>query len=224
MTDTAVIWKGSDDLEMFLRPIEELKPHTENPRRGDVQVVKTSLERFGQQKPVITDRDDHDLIVAGHHLYYAARSLGWTHVAAIEMWSQAQEGERYLLIDNATSDNSSYDQEVLLEMLDEQDEADLPATGFTAVERDQLRAEVEEMRRARAEFESGRDDTGPTPEPAGEPAIRNLLLKDLDDETFEHMATHLKVLQREWGIIGNSELVAEAVRREVLRLRDGEAT
>lgn len=217
----AVIWKGADEFEAFLRPLEELKPHAENPRRGDVQLVKESLRLFGQQKPVITDRDDHDLIVAGHHLYHAARSLGWTHVAAIELWSEAQDGDRYLLIDNATSDNSTYDQEVLLGML--KAEEDLPATGFTADEREQLRVEVEEMRRARAEFEAGRDtDTRPAPDPTGEPAIRNLLLRDLDDAAFEHMATHLKVLQREWGIIGNSELVAEAVRREVLRLREGE--
>lgn len=215
-------WRGAGDLETFLRPLEELKPHPENPRRGDVAIVKTSLERFGQQKPVITDRDDHDLIVAGNHTYFAARSLGWTHLAAVELWTEAQEGERYMLIDNRTSDSSSYDRETLLQMLDEQPEEDILATGFTVAEREKLRKEVEEERKARAEFEAGRDRDEPEPPTPAPVTVRNLLLKDLDDQAFEHLATHLKVLQREWGIVGNSECVAEAARREVLRLREAE--
>lgn len=215
-------WKGASDLKPFLRPLDELKPNPENPRRGDVEIVKASLERFGQQKPAITDRDDHDLIVAGHHLYYAARSLGWTHIAAIEMWSEAEAGERYMLIDNRTSDNSSYDRDVLLEMLEEQPDDDILATGFTLEDRARLRQEVEAERAARAEFQAGHDDEperGPQTAPV---TVRNLLLKDLDDQAFEHLATHLKVLQREWGIVGNSETVAEACRREVQRLRETE--
>jgi ParB-like chromosome segregation protein Spo0J len=216
-------WHGANDLETFLRPLEELRPHPENPRRGDVEIVKTSLERFGQQKPVITDRDDHDLIVAGNHTFFAARSLGWTHIAAIEMWAEAEEGERYMLIDNRTSDSSTYDREVLLRMLDEQPDEDILATGFTVEERERLRQEVEEERRARSEFEAGRDSDEPEQSRPAPVTVRNLLLKDLDDPAFEKLSTHLKVLQREWGIVGNSEVVAEAARREVLRLREADA-
>lgn len=214
-------WQGADDIRIFLRPLEQLQPHPENPRRGDVEIVRISLERFGQQKPVITDRDNHDLIVAGNHTYFAARSLGWTHIAAVELWAEAHEGERYMLIDNRTSDGSTYDRETLLEMLDEQPDEDIMATGFTFEERERLRQEIEEERRARAEFEAGHDEE-PTRPPTDPVTVRNLLLKDLDDAAFQHVQTHLKVLQREWGIVGNSECVAEAVRREVLRLREGE--
>lgn len=212
---TEIVWDGPEELRAFLRPIGDVRPHAQNPRRGDIAIVRTSLQAFGQQKPIITDRDDHDLIVAGNHTYLAARSVGWTHVAVIEMWEGADEGARYLLMDNRTSDSSSYDRQELLALLDAYHSNDLEATGYTEAEREQLRQELAEERQAAAEFAAGQQEEEPQPVPGTE--VRNLLVK-LDPEPFEKFATKLQVLKREWGIVGNSEVVAEAVRREALRL------
>lgn len=217
---TVDTWKGAPELRAFLRPIEELQPHPENPRRGDVALVRESLNQFGQLKPIITDRDNVDVIVAGNHTWHAARSLGWTHVAAIEMWSEAFEGERYLLMDNRTSDNSSYDREELLALLNQYEGDQLERTGFTPEERELLRMELEEERRQLAEFQAGHDGAGEPARPQEDTIVRNLLIAIDDQATFEQFGTHLKVLQREWGIVGNSECIAEAVRRELLRIRE----
>lgn len=96
----------------LLVPIDSLHTHPSNPRRGDVDVIAASLERFGQMRPVIANTDG--TIVAGNHTYQAAQRLGWTHIAATLLVMTDRDEAAYLIADNRTGDLATYDDAQLL--------------------------------------------------------------------------------------------------------------
>ena len=71
--------------------------------------------------------------MAGNHLVRAARSLGWTEIAASVEELDDAEAIAFMLADNRTADLGQYDDGLLAAILAEQDAADnLAATGYDA--------------------------------------------------------------------------------------------
>jgi site-specific DNA-methyltransferase (adenine-specific) len=97
-----------------------------------VAAVAASLERFGQRKPLVVQASTR-YVIAGNHVLAAARSLGWTEIAAnVEAMADA-DATAYLLADNRTADLGGYDDGLLAAMLAEQAAVDnLAATGYDA--------------------------------------------------------------------------------------------
>lgn len=126
---TVRAWKGKDSLEPLLVAISDLHNHPSNPRRGDVDRLAESLDRFGQYRPLVATTGG--TILAGNHTYRAAVKLGWTHVAAT-MDTYSQEDQEALLVsDNRHSDLSTNDDPILLAHLRRLDAMDaLGGTGF----------------------------------------------------------------------------------------------
>jgi DNA modification methylase len=112
--------------------IDSISLHPRNPRVGNVAAVAASLGRFGQQKPVVVQASTRH-VVAGNHLLQAARSLGWTTIAAsIEDLDDA-DALAFMLADNRTADLGGYDEQLLAAILAENAVADnLAATGYDA--------------------------------------------------------------------------------------------
>lgn len=109
-TKTKIVWNGSEQLKDMLVPVEDVKPHPTNPRRGNMREIGDSLARFGQVKPIVLDNDG--VILAGGNVYRAAVELmGWSHVAASVAAHLTDDNEAflYLLADNRASDESAYD-------------------------------------------------------------------------------------------------------------------
>ena len=117
-------------LQALAVPIESMELHPRNPRSGDVEAVADSLDRFGQQKPIVVQASTR-YVVAGNHLLRAARSLGWTEIAANVVEMDDATAIAYMLADNRTADLGSYDDDLLAAILAEQAAADnLAATGY----------------------------------------------------------------------------------------------
>jgi DNA modification methylase len=119
-------------LHGLIVPIDSVTLHPNNPRIGAVDAVAASLARFGQQKPIVVQASTR-YVVAGNHLVKAARSLGWTQIAANveELDDAAAVG--FMLSDNRTADLGGYDDALLAAILAEQDAAtNLAATGYDA--------------------------------------------------------------------------------------------
>jgi ParB-like chromosome segregation protein Spo0J len=216
------VWEGPDELRPLLRPVEELVTHPDNPRRGDIQTIATSLREFGQLKPVIAkERDGRLTIFAGNHTYRAAREeLGWTHVAVSEpAYLGDDEAEAYLLMDNRAADLATYDYGELTAILGEREQAGtLGRTGFDADELAQLRDEAAKLSGAAlSEFEQGRDEEPPEPPEDGReapaPPLRQILLTFRPPEAFDGFARKLQTLRREYGTEDVSSTVAEAIDR-----------
>jgi ParB-like chromosome segregation protein Spo0J len=112
MSDLSYI---AEDLRPLATPLDLLSPFPGNPRRGDVEAVKRSYERFGQRKPIVAQRDG--TVIAGNHQLKAAQRLGWSHIAVV--WTDDDEltAKAFALADNRTGDLGGYDDIELIELL-----------------------------------------------------------------------------------------------------------
>jgi hypothetical protein len=136
MTQTASSQKHAvtPALVPLLTPMCDLKPDPRNARIHDdrnLAAIGASLRRFGQQKPIVVDAGG--VVRAGNGLLAAAKSLGWTHIAAVRTDLAAAELKAYALADNQTATLADWDRDtlaVLIAELQAEDATLLDAVGF----------------------------------------------------------------------------------------------
>ena len=104
-------------------PIGEISLDPSNVRTHstkNIDAIKASLKRFGQQKPIVVDRD---LIVrAGNGTLEAASALGWETINAVVSGLSPSELVAYAIADNRTAELAEWDDEALKKQLDSFDE------------------------------------------------------------------------------------------------------
>lgn len=123
--------------------IDSVTPFPGNPRDGDVGAISESLRRFGQQKPIVVQESTR-YIVAGNHLWKAAKALGWTEIAANVVDLNDRDAQAYLIADNRTSELGSYDEEALGKMLRQlAEDGNLRATGYDGDDVDDFLRRIE---------------------------------------------------------------------------------
>lgn len=108
-------------------PLSELNQYAKNPRKGDVERIRASLEENGQYKAVVV-RKSSNTILAGNHTVKAAKALGWDELAVTYWDGSDEEAAKIVLVDNASSDAATYDDEALKELLS--DLTDLVGSGY----------------------------------------------------------------------------------------------
>jgi hypothetical protein len=108
-------------------PIGPLVPYGKNPRRGNVDLIVESLEHHGQYRPIVVRAGTNE-VLAGNHTLAAAKELGWKEIAAPFGPVADDQAARIVLVDNRASDDSTYDKDVLAEVLDAL--PDLEGTGY----------------------------------------------------------------------------------------------
>lgn len=104
----------SPPLRQYARPIADLREDPDNARRHpeyNLAAIRRSLERFGQQKPIIQDLGG--VVRAGNGTLAAARSLGRTMIASIASDLSPEEIAAYALADNRAGELSEWDPEKL---------------------------------------------------------------------------------------------------------------
>jgi DNA modification methylase len=121
--------------------VAALHAHPRNPHRGDVEAIKESLEAHGQLRTIVVNRRTNE-VLAGNHVLLAARELGWAEVVATVVDVDEDQAKRILLVDNRTSDESSYDERLLAELLSELE--GLEGTGYDEADLDELLEELSE--------------------------------------------------------------------------------
>ncbi|WP_319797358.1 DNA methyltransferase [Nitrobacter sp.] len=131
-------------------PIGILRPNPRNARthsKKQIRLIKASIEKFGQIKPVIAD--DNNMILAGHGFVEAARLAGLSRVAVIRFGHLTETQKRaYLLADNRIAEQAGWDREILAIELGELSELmpvegfDVSLTGFETAEIDLLLADM----------------------------------------------------------------------------------
>ena len=129
-----------ESLKSLAVSIDSLHGLEGNPRKGDVDAVAASLARFGQRKPIVARRDD-GTIIAGNHTWQAAKKLGWQEIAVAFVGDDDVTAQAYALADNRTAELGSYDEELLLQMIQDIqkiDEALLADTGWASKDYEQL--------------------------------------------------------------------------------------
>ena len=112
--------------------VASLAPFPNNPRIGDLGTIKESLRRLGQYRPIVVHRETRR-VLAGHHVWQAAKDLGWETIAV--SWVDGDETfcKKVVLADNRTADLGSYQNDMLTDLL--RSLPDLVATGYDAIPR-----------------------------------------------------------------------------------------
>jgi ParB-like chromosome segregation protein Spo0J len=223
MTAETINWRGAEELEKLLVPVASLECHPGNPRRGAVEQIAESIERFGQVRPVLVD--DSGYIIAGNHTFMAITSLGWSHVAALpNKFADAAEARAYLLADNRLSDLGAYDQRQLQMLLEEIESVDgWLGTGYGPDDLEDLRALQDAIPETDAVPFAG--DFALTPEELEERAARlgggqsmNELVLVLDAAQSEQFDLDLRVLRKEYDNAGVTDAVVRAVASAAQRV------
>jgi len=107
-----------NDLQNLAHPITELQLLPGNPRRGDIDGVKRSLEAFGQRKPIVVRRSD-SVVIAGNHTLQAAQALGWDEIAVVWVDDDEVTSKAFALADNRTAELGDYDEEALADLIND---------------------------------------------------------------------------------------------------------
>ena len=115
-----------DDLTLDQR---NARKHNEKSVNG----VAESLRLFGQQKPIVVD--EAGVVIAGNATVRAARSLGWTSVAAVSFVGTKDQKTAFAIADNRTAELSEWNPDVLLEQISElSEDFDLDLLGLSSSE------------------------------------------------------------------------------------------
>jgi ParB-like chromosome segregation protein Spo0J len=113
-------------------PIDTVIANPRNDRRhprSQIDLLKISIERFGQPKPILA-RAANRMIIAGHGVHQAMSELGRPDIDVL-LWDIDQAtADQYLVADNRFSELSTSDVERRRELLEGLGEDDLPALGF----------------------------------------------------------------------------------------------
>lgn len=106
-----------------------------NARKHDkknLEAIKGSLSKFGQQKPIVVD--EKGVVIAGNGTLVAARELGWEDIDIHRSVLKGAEAMAFALADNKTAELALWDEDVLSSQLSAlyKDGWDIEAIGFEA--------------------------------------------------------------------------------------------
>lgn len=113
--------------------IASLIPDPANARRHgqkNLDAIKGSLARFGQQKPLVITTEN--VVIAGNGTLEAAKFLGWKTIQCVRTDLKGSQLTAYGLADNRSSDLGEYDTGALSALLDslQKEDFDLSEIGF----------------------------------------------------------------------------------------------
>ena len=106
------------DLQSLATNAAQLQLLPGNPRRGDIEAVRRSLEAFGQRKPIVARREDK-VVIAGNHTLQAAQALGWDEIAVVWVDDDEVTSKAFALADNRTAELGDYDEEALADLIND---------------------------------------------------------------------------------------------------------
>ena len=100
--------------------LASLEQDPRNARRHperNLESIQASLNRFGQQKPIVVDADG--VIVAGNGTFAAAKALGWKSIDVVRTKLRGPEARAFAIADNRTAELAEWDAAELRKQLDE---------------------------------------------------------------------------------------------------------
>jgi DNA modification methylase len=149
-------------------PVVDLSHDPANARKHperNLDTIVASLRRFGQQKPIVIDRNN--IVRAGNGTLEAAKRLGWEKIDCVRTELNGADATAYAIADNRTAELAEWDDEVLAATLNglALEEGLLEAAGYDEEELAAMLAEIDDA----AVGEVTEDEV---PEPPAEPITK----------------------------------------------------
>lgn len=105
--------------------------------RRNLDAIKASLRKFGQQKPIVVDAKG--IVLAGNGTLAAAQELGWEEIEIVRTQLEGVEATMFAIADNRTAELAEWEDslaEVLQKLQD--DGHDLGELGYDISDLDEL--------------------------------------------------------------------------------------
>jgi DNA modification methylase len=149
-------------------PVVDLSHDPANARKHperNLDTIVASLRRFGQQKPIVIDRNN--IVRAGNGTLEAAKRLGWEKIDCVRTELNGADATAYAIADNRTAELAEWDDEILAATLNglALEEGLLEAAGYDEEELAAMLAEIDDA----AVGEVTEDEV---PEPPEEPITK----------------------------------------------------
>jgi len=127
------------EMQVKMRPIDELIPFEKNPRKNQkVGKIAQSIKEYGFTQPIVVDEED--VVVIGHTRLMASKELGLKQVPVVTKKLNDEQIKALRIADNRLNEDSEWDYfllgDELKELLDLQ--FDLELTGFEKTELENL--------------------------------------------------------------------------------------
>ena len=93
-------------------PLAELSLDPSNVRkhsRRNLDAIKASLRKFGQQKPIVVDAKG--IVLAGNGTLTAAKELGWTEIQIVRTELAGVEATAFAIADNRTAELAEWEED-----------------------------------------------------------------------------------------------------------------
>lgn len=182
-----------DPSRLEVVPLDDLVLDPKNPNLGQVEDIKDSFLRFGQDQPLVVRRDNK-VIIKGNHRWKAAKDLGWDAVAVY--WVDDDEVTSIMrgLADNRIGQKAVFDQEALHALMDDVRQQaedlgldDIAIPGFDDAFMEDLNAQFE----APPSLDDLEDEHGGEPDDRDFwPVVRLKVPPDLNDRWREVVKDH----------------------------------
>lgn len=164
----------------------------------NIEAIKGSLVKFGQQKPIVIDAKM--MVIAGNGTVLGARELLWDHIDAAQTELVGAEAIAYAITDNRTSELAEWEWGVLSDELKAlREDIDLTELGWEDFELDQM---------------LGADWTPPDVDKDYEsPDAKPALVISLDDDEAAEFGEAKKTLEEDLPGITDALVVVNLARR-----------
>jgi len=198
-------------------PTQNLRPHPQNPRLGDVDALVDSLRVHGQYKPIVVSSDM--VVVAGNHTYQAAMQLGLKTMSAVLLPFPHDDPRavKIMLVDNRSSDASRYDNQELVNLLSYLED-DLLGTGYDQDTFDDLLALLDEQATAPLVITDPNVTTLPNLQEKMDKYQamgRRMIVLDYSQEEYPKVTQQLERLRLKYKVPSNAEAVRALLDDEV---------
>jgi len=79
--------------------------------KKNLEAIKASLRKFGQQKPIVVDAKG--IVIAGNGTLTAAQELGWTDIQIVRTELAGVEATAFAIADNRTAELAEWEEDKL---------------------------------------------------------------------------------------------------------------
>ena len=194
------------------REITELKLHPRNPRKGNVESIRESIEHNGWYGAVLVQKST-GYIIAGNHRVQAAEAAGMKKIPIMEIDCDDTTAVRILLADNRTNDTATYDDEILADILKGLSEVDgsLLGTGYKLEDYDDIMASLQEISYPKPDTNVARSEgINERLERYQNASTRSVML-DYPMEQFRWVVDKLGALRDEYQVESNAAVVLRLI-------------
>lgn len=161
-----------------------------------MRAIQESLTVNGQYRPIVVQQNTN-FILAGNHTWQAAKNLGWTEIAVSFVECDDKAAKKIVLADNRTGDLGSFDDSLILELLEELES--WQGTGYTDEEFDKIDGLYESpLPTPKDETDEDKPTVAPPSSSETEHLIRiGLYVMEAEDSELESLYRELKELSKD---------------------------